>query len=108
VSGDLLGVPVVGGVVEENKDECGSFVGERVGRLGWVALRWGPSRSKDALRMTEFLVGRTKNRQRRNAGVPPLRFAPVGMTEAGGFRSGRDDGGLRLRGWRLLGRLKTE
>jgi hypothetical protein len=31
--------------------------------------------------MTDSFVGMTgKNRQRRNAGVPPLRFAPVGMT----------------------------
>src|SRR5208283_4965668 len=46
-----------------------------------------------ALRMT------SKNKQRRNAGVPPLRCAPVGMTESrGGLRQNDDAWGLRS--WR--------
>jgi hypothetical protein len=66
---------VVGGV-EENKDECGSFVGERVGRLGWGELRRDPSRSKDALRMT----ARTDNGKGEMRGF----FAALRMTSSKG------------------------
>ena len=41
------------------KNKGGDFVRERGGRLGWYERYRGPSRSKDALRMT------AKNKQRR-------------------------------------------